>query len=73
MEENKEDLNKVNMNLTELLCDPTLLQAAYDKIKRNPNTKGSDNVTLDGITLQWFEKIASDIATGRYSFQPSRR
>jgi len=47
--------------------------AAYDNVRRNPNTKGVNNTTLDGIKKDWFEKTRSDIITGRFKFQPARR
>ncbi|KAJ3392363.1 hypothetical protein HDU92_008494, partial [Lobulomyces angularis] len=48
-------------------------KAAYDKVRRNPNTKGTNNTTLDGINKDWFNKTSSDIRTGRFSFKPARR
>ncbi|KAJ3214147.1 hypothetical protein HK099_007005 [Clydaea vesicula] len=47
--------------------------AAYDKVRINPNTKGTNNTTLDGINKDWFEKTTSDIRTGRFSFKLARR
>lgn len=36
-------------------------------------SKGTDDTTLDGISIKWFEKTASDLLTGNFSFSPARR
>lgn len=67
------DLNLVNVGLVDIISSVDVLKAAYDKVKRNLNTKGPDNTTLDGIDYNWFSKTASDIRTGRLKFKPARR
>ena len=36
-------------------------------------SKGTDNITLDGINLKWFEKTAQDLRSGNFHFSPARR
>lgn len=51
------------------------LVAAYELIKSNPGnmTKGADEVTLDGIDLNYFFKMQSKLKAGIYEFNPARR
>ncbi len=36
-------------------------------------SKGTDDTTLDGINLKWFDKVTSELLTGKYQFSPARR
>lgn len=36
-------------------------------------TKGTTRETLDGISFEWFERIASVIRDGSFKFEPARR
>lgn len=64
--------NEVNMKAISNLKN---LVAAYELIKSNPGnmTKGADEVTLDGIDLNYFKKVQSELKAGRYEFSPARR
>ena len=60
--------------LTSLLQNPNFLIASYLKIKSNKEAiiSGSNNKTLDGIKLEWFEKTAASIVNGSYNFELTR-
>lgn len=59
----------------QLVSDPYFLIACYNEIKGKPGnmTKGTTKETLDGIKLEWFEKIAQELKAGIFHFKPSRR
>jgi len=58
-----------------ILSDPYYLVKSYDEIKSRPGNmiKGSNHVTLDKLTFDWFEKTAKLIKTNQYEFSSSRR
>jgi len=63
-------------NLTKIfLSNPEFLKFAYYHIKNKPGnpTPAIAFETLDAINQNWFEKIAKDIAEGKYTFQNCRR
>lgn len=51
------------------------LVTAYELIKSNPGnmTEGVDNTTLDGISMDYFEKTQSLLKAGKFKFSPARR
>lgn len=51
------------------------LVAAYELIKSNPGnmTKGANEITLDGINLEYFSNVQSKLKAGKYEFNPARR
>lgn len=51
------------------------LIAAYELIKSKPGnmTQGVDEVTLDGLTMKYLEKIRTEIKAGIFKFKPARR
>lgn len=61
--------------LIRILADSKFLQACYLEIKSKPGnmSKGTDDTTLDGINLKWFDKTAASLLTGKYQFSPARR
>lgn len=61
--------------LIRILSNPEFLQACYLEIKSKPGnmSKGTDDTTLDGINIKWFEKTATDLLTGNFTFSPARR
>jgi group II intron reverse transcriptase/maturase len=66
------DSNEVNIKAISNIKN---LVAAYELIKSNPGnmTKGADDVTLDGIDLNYFLKVQSKLKAGTYEFNPARR
>lgn len=58
-----------------LLTNPEFLIAGYEEIKGKPGnmTKGTTNITLDGISYEWFKKIGGQLKQGSYKFSPARR
>lgn len=71
----RDNENKKYYKLYQLLGNPNFLHGCYKKIKSSTGAlaKGSSPETLDGITINKLEKMASDIMTGRYKFSPDRR
>jgi group II intron reverse transcriptase/maturase len=56
------------------IIDSKMLQICYSLIKSNPGnmTPGTEDITLDGINLEWFDKTTIDILEGRFKFSPAR-
>lgn len=57
------------------IIDSMMLQTCYSLIKSNPGnmTQATENITLDGLNLEWFNKTAIDIREGRFKFSPARQ
>jgi group II intron reverse transcriptase/maturase len=57
------------------IIDSKMLQTCYSLIKSNPGnmTPGTEDITLDGINIEWFNKTATDIKEGRFKFSPARQ
>lgn len=51
------------------------LVTAYEFIKSKPGnmTPGTDNSTLDGISLKYLENIQKDLKSGKFKFSPGRK
>lgn len=62
-------------NLDRFYTDPNFLIKCYMIIKGKTRnmSPGTDNVTLDGINLSWFEKIAKELKSGNFEFSPTRQ
>ena len=69
---NKDD--KYN-GIIRILADVSFLQFCYMLIKGKPGNmnKGTTKETLDGISYQWFVKLAEELLTGKFQFTPARR
>lgn len=65
----------IDRNLISLLCNPTLLEIAYNNIKSKQGnmTPGITPEILDGISSEWFTETANLLRSGKFQFQPSRR
>lgn len=65
----------INYNLIHLISNIELLVFAYESIKsiQGNMTRGSDNTTLDSISLDWFAKISLSLKAGKFQFKPARR
>lgn len=72
---NLADTGKVNVKVINIVADTSILKMAYAKIKSEPGnmTPGVDEITLDGISNQWFENISKSLKTGAFQFKPARR
>ena len=57
------------------IIDSKMLQTCYSLIKSNPGnmTPGTEDITLDGINVKWFDRTAVDILEGRFKFSPARQ
>lgn len=62
-------------NAFQVLSQPSILKMAYSNIKSKPGnmTKGTDLVTLDGISAPWLEGLSRSLQIEEYSPKPSRR
>jgi nicotine oxidoreductase len=71
-DENTLKSNEVNIKVISNLKN---LVTAYELIKSNPGnmTKAADNVTLDGIDLNYFLKLQSELKAGKFVFNPAKR
>lgn len=56
------------------ISDVKNLVIAYESIKSKKGnmTKGSDDLTLDGISSDWIKKISLELKTGKFKFKPGR-
>jgi hypothetical protein len=63
------------LNAFKTLSDPYILRLAYESIKSTPGNmvKGTDQETLDGIDLMWFEKASKSLRKEEYQPRPARR
>lgn len=61
--------------IIKILADVGFLQFCYLLIKGKPGnmSHGATKETLDGITYEWFDKVAKELLTGKYKFTPARR
>jgi group II intron reverse transcriptase/maturase len=75
LRKNNSNSNWVNKRLYRLLYDKDLLVLAYENIKSKPGnmTKGSDGLTLDGISEEYLDKVIAELKNGSFEFKPSRR
>jgi group II intron reverse transcriptase/maturase len=57
------------------IINSNMLQNCYSLIKSNPGnmTPGTKPITLDGISIAWFDKTETDIKEGRFKFSPARQ
>lgn len=64
-----------NLRVFNLVKDINVLILAYTLIKSKPGniTPGVDNLTLDGVSKEYFIKLSKDLSTGSFQFTPSRR
>lgn len=51
------------------------LVTAYDNIKSKPGnmTPGMDQMTLDGVSMRFFEDLEKSLLNGSFQFKPARR
>jgi len=63
------------INAFEVLSDPRILRDAYETIKGNPGNmvRGTDHITLDGISEEWFEAASRNLRRESYRPKPARR
>lgn len=55
------------------IIDSKMLQTCYSLIKSNPGNMTTENITLDGINIEWFDRTAVEILEGRFKFSPARQ
>jgi group II intron reverse transcriptase/maturase len=62
-------------NIRQILSDPEFLIYAYGLIKSKSGnmTPGNDKITLDGISITYFNKLAREIGSGSFKFKPARK
>lgn len=63
------------VNVFETLTSPEILKLAYEIIKSKPGNmvKGVTKETLDGITIEWFNKTSLSLRKEHYRLKPNRR
>lgn len=69
------DSNNKCTNAFKLITSVECLRAAYIDLKSKPGmmVKGIDEITLDGINEEWFEKTSRELIREQYQFKPVRR
>jgi len=57
------------------LFDINIYKSAYQKLQSNPGnqTEGTDNETLEGITLEWAQDVINQMKNRNFQFKPSLR
>lgn len=75
IENNHNKLETINTRILKLMSDIRMLLIAYNKIKSKKGniSKGSNNITLDGINISYLNKLSKDINTNMFKFSPVRR
>lgn len=55
------------------IFDSKMLQICYSLIKSNPGnmTPSTEDITIDGININWFDKTAVDLRKGIFKFNPA--
>jgi retron-type reverse transcriptase len=61
--------------LIHYVADLQTLKLAYESIKSKPGnmTRGATDETLDGISLEYLQKISKELRRGTYEFTAARR
>lgn len=68
----KNPYDNINKQVINVISDMDVLILAYELIKPRNITKGSNNLTLDGIYLKWLEQTSKDLKAGKFHFAPLR-
>lgn len=69
------DPNGKCINAFQILSNPEILVYAYNSIKSNPGNMvhGSDQETLDGLSMKWIKDVSNSLITESYDPKPARR
>jgi len=69
------NMEGINNSVRKLLTSPEYWIHCYESIKSNPGnmTRGTTEVTLDGIDSEHFSSLTHKIKTGSFQFGPIRR
>jgi group II intron reverse transcriptase/maturase len=69
------NMEGVNNSVRKLLTSPEYWIHCYESIKSNPGnmTRGTTDITLDGIDSEYFSNLADKIKTGSFQFGPIRK
>nr|ADZ23991.1 reverse transcriptase [Ophiostoma torulosum] len=69
------DSNNRCLNAFDIIVSEECLRAAYQDLKSKPGmmVEGTDNITLDGINEEWFEKTSFELNREQYQFKPVRK
>lgn len=76
----KNNIDGVNRNVHSLLGMPEFWILCYESIKSNPGVHSpggssmlGETITMDGIDLEFFQKLSTSILRGAFRFGPIRR
>ena len=71
----KNNIDEVNSTVKSLLGNPDFWIQCYESIRSNPglHSHGNSALTLDGINLEFFQKLSISLPKGRFIFGPIRR
>lgn len=63
------------VNLYSIICSKDLLLQSYKNVKSNSGsmTPGIDNLTLDGINEEYFDKLADELRHEKFKFTSVKR
>jgi group II intron reverse transcriptase/maturase len=72
---NSKNFKHVNDKLIHVVSSQEVLILAYELIKSKSgnSTLGSDPITLDKLSPDWFKKTSETLLAGRFKFKPARR
>lgn len=72
--ETLQNQHKMPLNIKSISNEKNLI-LAYETIKSNPGnmTPGLDSVTLDGINMDYLERVKEKLKAGKFTFSPARR
>ena len=65
----------IRMKIYDILSNPNFLFHAYQNIKSKPGnmTRGVSNTTLDGVSGEFFHKLATKLKSEKFQFSQARR
>jgi group II intron reverse transcriptase/maturase len=71
----KSAMGPIDRKIYKLVCEPALLEIAYNNIKSNPGnmTPGIASETLDGFSHEALTRISNQLKNESFEFKPGRR
>lgn len=72
---NKKNLRLVNSKLIHIVADSKVLILGYEivKSKSGNRTHSIENISSEGIDLNWISNISKDLKADKFKFKPARR
>jgi retron-type reverse transcriptase len=71
----EQPLEAVDRSLYPIMCDPYILELAYNNLKSKPEIKtpGITAETLDGVSHTYLQELSQSLKNQTFNFKPGRR